>query len=514
MALIDLTYHTALAAPVAETSTAMRVDPNQVDLCDTLTNHGKHVVLTVFNARYSELVLATACTFIDGIQHVTIQRGFGGTTVRAWDRNTCVCVSQIVNACATDDPGAPGSCVRPLAGVRPGACIQIDGADTCTPTIGIRPTGVVAMRNNCIEINECGQVVWISPTFPYDCLPVYDPCSPCASCGSPSGGGGGGGATGANNISFNSGGSTTYAIGPDVASALLQLDAALAAVAAASAGAVQGVGQGQGIQIGGTSANPVIGLAPVFGTPGEYDGFIVNEFGQITDYVQTQATQHIGTAPISVQYSALLDAYTYSIATATALARGAVQLVDPGVITAGGTPNGNHVMSWNALVAWRDHASPELTTVNGVKGSTGVFNTDRTIELDFLGLPAATAMNAGSIAFVEGLTHKRIGRYDASRELGGAYASAIINMPSGAVVASKGIASISVDNPGDYVITMAALATLPTAYIVQPIAVNFSTPHFFTYSPINASSFRLRCFEMNGDPVHPTQLAFTVVAAA
>ena len=509
MALIDLTYHTALAAAVAETSTAMRVDPNQADLCDTLTNYDKHVVLTVFNARYSELVLATACTVIDGIQHVVVQRGFGGTTVRSWDRDTCICVSQIVDACTSSGSGATGSCVMPLAGVVPGECISITGADTCTPTIGLRPTGVVAMRNECIEVNECGQIVWISPSFPYDCLPTYDPCSPCASCGTSSGGG----SVTASNVSFSSG-ATSYAVGPDVAAALIQLDAAIAAIDAVGSGAVQSVSSGSGIQITGTSANPVVGLAPVFSTPGEYDGFTINQFGQVTNYVQTQATRHLGIAPVLVQYSALADTYSYSVQYATTTLRGVVQLADPGVITAGGAPVGSHVMSWNAMIAWRDHASPELNTANGVKGSTGVFNTDRTIELDFLGLPAATTMNAGSIAFVDGITHKRIGRYDASREFGGAYASAIISMPSGAVVASKGIASISTNGTGDYTITLAALATLPTAYIVHLVAVNATAPVFFTYSPINSSSFNVLCFTAAGTPVDPPQIAFSVVAAA
>ena len=510
MPLIALNYHTSIADAVGTSATAIRVAPNQADLCETVTTLGKNVVLTIFNAKYSELVLATGCEVIEGVQHVTVQRGFGGTTARDWPLGTCICASTIMDACAAgSDASAAGECHRPLAGVVAGGCVEIIDSDTCTPTIRLRATGVTPTSNACIRVNECGIVEWVSPNFPYDCLPVYEDCSPCASCN----GSGGSGATTASSVSFNGTGNQ-FAVGPTVSSALTQLDLAMQSIA--SSITLAGIIAGDGIDIDGSSVYPTISLAPVT-IAGEYSGFTINEFGQILSYDQAADTQFIADAPLTVTYNGATNTYTFTVDDATVSATGVVQLVDEDDVVAGAVPSSDNyfAVTWAALLAYMEYLMPVLDTGNGIGGSSGVFNTARTIVLNLLGLSSTnTVSDADFIPYVDGAgSHARISVSNASREFGGAYASAVVSMPSAAIVASKGISSIVHTGVGFYTVTMAIAGSLPTVYIVHATAVNHNTGHYCTYRPLSASTFELRFFDLNAVAIDPAQVGFTVVAA-
>lgn len=508
MPLITQSYRTALAAPASVDATAIRVAPNQPDLCETVTTGSKHVVLTIFNAKYSELVLATGCELIEGIKHVTVQRGFGGTTARAWELDTCVCTASIMDACVTTTSSS-AYCPKPLAAVKTEGCIEIVGSDTCTPTIRLRTTGVTPVANACIRVNECGLVEWVSPNFPWDCMPVYEPCSPCASCGGTSSSG----ATSATNVSYNGGGNE-FAVGPDVGSALTQLDIAVQSLA--SNQGIMSLAPGDGIDISGSVANPTISLVPVI-TPDDYNGFTVNRFGQITAFDPAGLPQHIPQAPISINYNPATNEYTHSVATASETARGVVQLVSSSDVQNDTVPASADLfaVSWRALVEFFTSRMPELNTGNGIAGSAGVFNTARTLVLNFLGLTATTTLADSAYIPYTSATgdHFRVGVPDASREFGGAYARALVNMPSAAIVAAKGVSAVTRTAAGEYTFTMAISGTLPSIYIVHAVAVNYNTPHYFTYQPLSATQFELRCYNTGGVQVDPGQIAVTVVAA-
>lgn len=510
MPLITTAYHTQLAAPITDTAAVIRVDPNQFDLCDTVSSLGKNVVLTIFNAKHSELVLATGCGMVDGIQHVTVQRGFGGTTAREWVYGSCLCTANIIDKCSDTSNGST-ECTKPLAGVQTDGCLEIVGADTCTPTLRIKPTGVTPVDNDCIRINACGLVEWVSPTFPADCIPAFDPCSPCAECG---GGGAGGGASSASAVSYNGAGGV-YAVGPTVQDAITQLD--LATQSLVGGAVVTNVGAGAGLSVGGTVSSPVLSMTAVFGAPGVYNGFTVNQYGQITGYNQAQAASHIGTLPIAVAYNNATNTFTYSVASATTAARGVVQLVDTAEVSNASVTaaSNNHVVTWDALLAFVQAYFPALNTSNGVSGSTGIFNSDRTLVLDIAGLTQITEVDASDVFVVStpaGINRKvNVGDY--ARDAGGAYASAVFNGLSGTAVAARSIGSITRQSAGVYLVVMSAPVAIPSVYVVNAVAVNYDLPYSYTFQPLSASQFELRFIDGAGAAFDPDQIGFTVVAA-
>lgn len=507
---LTLPFSSSLAEAVGSTASRIRLAAGMGDVCTALAANS--VQMTLFSAAYSENVLATGCETVGGVQYLTVQRGFGGATARAWALDTCVCATQLLPLCATEAAASEGcDCPDPLAGVVAEGCIEIDRSNPLAPVIRLAATGVTPVSNGCIRINACGLVEWVSPNFPTDCLPVFNPCGACTP--------GGSGASGeAADVAFVPPPGVQYALGPNVYSALIQLDAALQACCDGASVFVEQVLAGTGIAVTGTSAAPVVSLAAGPMAPGTYGEFDVDDYGRIVGYTPAPpatSTAVAATAPITASYNLPTNTYTIGVAPATSASYGSVILAEAAEVTAG-TADPDDVITASVLdAALNALAHPSLDVTDGLRISPagGPFTANRTLALGFGTLATEVSIDvAGDVlAFWDATagSHKGISRDNLSRDLGGAYSAGEFVGATAVSVALRNVGSVTRNAVGDYSVTLSSPGALPSDYVVHAVALNMTAGWSYTYTRLTATQFDLKFFDATGAPFDPPRVGFT-----
>lgn len=491
---------TTLAAPLAKAATTARLAWDMAALCAQTAT--QHVVLTIYSAKYSEQVLVTGCQTINGVQHATVQRGFNGTTPRDWPLDSCACVASVMPACAGDDD-ENNCCPDPLAGVTAEGCIEIDRTNPAAPIIRLKSSGVSPVDTDCIKINSCGLVEYVSPGFPGDCLPVFSPCTPCDAPG--------GGATSAQQVAFSAP-NTEFATGPSVYNALIQLDAALQAVIAGAAGIV-GIAGGTGIAISGTSTLPTVSLAAIHTTPATIGGLTFDIYGRVTGYTPPAATvvpTHSATAPATV--SLVSGNYVHGVNVATDSDFGVVKLANAAALAASGADPDDVITAATFSAALGGQLNDIVVGVGlALTGGGDLTASDQTIALDFASLPVITAQAAGSMIPVvdAGTDHSLQLREDFTRDVGGAYAAGEFVGATGVIAASRNVASVVRVAAGRYTVTLSSPGGLPTNYVVNAHAVGPALGAFHvSYDRLSPTVFDVRVHNSGNALADPPRVAF------
>jgi len=339
---LTLPFKSNLAATVSATTKSIRLQDSTVDLCAALAAPA-HAFATIYTINKSERVLVYGCG-VDGT--VTVTRGVDGTTARSWPANACVKITEILpGAVCADDDGEDDLCgpFDPVAAIPLGKGLRWDVTDTSNPKLTLAPTGVVPANMACGELNECGQIVSLPANWPASCMTPFDPC--CDTGGSAP-------APDACDVPYATNSGSGIVTGGTVCDALDQLADAIGQLSAPTS-VVAGLTEGACVNITGTAANPVVGVAPSGITAGTYAGFQINECGQVVSYTaqSSSVVAIVGTSPITVSFAS--DTYTISAATAGVDQLGVVQLADPAE-AANATPTvaDDDVITWEFLQLW------------------------------------------------------------------------------------------------------------------------------------------------------------------
>lgn len=360
---LALPYCTKLFSALDATSTGMRVTGTPAELaqlCLDLTAPA-HFSGTIYTAGGSEAILVTACNpDPGGFTLLTIQRAFGSSVARSWPAGACIKLDTRVDGAVCPDVGSGGgaasACPSIYDQLTVGKGLRINRDDPANPFLELAPTGVVASSNvGGATINACGQIVSYPPNWPASALPVFNPC-----CDP---GGAGPGAVAAAEVSFSPSGAIITAT--NTQDAVDQLESHVNGLTFNSG--VLALTAGHCIAIGGTTANPVVGVTPSGIAPGVYAGFSVDLCGRITSYTAPAGVNTVvaGNSPISVSVAGLT--YTVSIAQAGVGQEGTVQLASTANI--GISENliaGDDVVTWDFLSLWWLNRQPVLPTVSGV----------------------------------------------------------------------------------------------------------------------------------------------------
>jgi hypothetical protein len=408
---------------------------------------GKHVVLNLYNAQHSELVLATAAQAVD----LTVQRAFGGTTAWAWPFDACVCVKEIVPACAN-----PDAIVDPLAGVTAVGCITIDRTNPNAPVIRLADNDVVAGDYCGLTVNACGLITHIPPDWPVNCLPTFQPCSTCGS-------GDSSGASVASQVTFLPPFGAGVVLGRDVQTALEQIDSQFQSLNTAPS-----YTPGSGISFSGTGAVRSINLTAVI-NPGTFGEFAVNAYGQITGYTPSATGQahFVGTAPLNVAYTAANNTHTITIADATQSVAGIVRLASAG---AASDPTNNTAALTAAVLDEALQANGyTITASEGVRVDNA--NLTYPFKLDFAGLQAKALLEpADKIAIWDTTAqkHKNVSPAVLTRDLGGVLASGKFTNAAASTFASlaqRNVTSIAYTSANTYEIVLSGGPTSNTYHV-------------------------------------------------
>lgn len=329
---------------VTSQATEIAVNEDIAAVCACL-NQPSHMIGTIYTISQSEKILIHGCK--DG--KLLLQRGFEGSKTCAFPSGACIKINEVIAGKVCDSDVLDDSCPDIWARLTVGKGLTLNRDDPDNPLLEIAATGVAAMNMCGAEINTCGQFTYVPPNWPASCLPVFDPCC------SPSGGGGGSGSVDACNVSFSPPFGSTILTQDTVCGALEDLQNAIMDAGSGGQG-ITSLTAGQCITLGGTSVAPVVSVTSSGVAPGTYNGFTVNQCGQVTGYSEpiVDPIPMAGVAPITAEYVAGTG-YVVSIAEATIEDCGCVRLADEGDITT--PPNlttmpGESVVTVAFLDAW------------------------------------------------------------------------------------------------------------------------------------------------------------------
>ncbi|MFZ1491148.1 MAG: hypothetical protein WAS51_14515 [Ilumatobacteraceae bacterium] len=393
-----------LKYPVGAGSTVLEFNEPVTELCAKLAANANHVFLSLYNAAGNETVIATSCSG----GKVTVIRGAEGTEAKAWNVDNCATEikTEPGPVCENPDVDHDAQCCACLNGVDVSSSFTVERGN-CSVRISLAATGVAPGEYCGARVNEFGQFTYIPDGWPYNCLPVFDPCGPCEGIDS-----GCSGDSDAAGVAYIPAAGSCVAIGTNLQTVVQQIDNALCGLMTPDAGVMQ-VTQGAGISISGTISNPVVSLSPTGIGPGIYDGFTVNQFGQIISYAVPPAPASIvvaGEGAISVDYSAGTKTYTVSIEPATTSICGCVQVADI-----------SEAMNFNPSATNAAEVGTKAATVEDVyqmiqqAGLEGV-------EFEICGLVELPAIGAATYFAVCDGDNKRISKEAARRDLGGVVA--------------------------------------------------------------------------------------------
>lgn len=429
-----------LKYPLPAGATMLDIEGDASPVCSEIAA-GNHVFLSIYANGKNETVVATACA---GAK-LTVQRGMDGTDTQSFPYGACVGIVRVGEG-SLSEAEADGCC-QCLAGISVSAVFDISRPDACSLVLSLRPTGVTAGEYCGMRVNEFGQIVEIPQNWPHSCLPIFNPCGPCDQ-----GTDGGTGSTSAFDITYTPPIGSCVATTGSVQEALEQIDHALCTLQNLSTGVLV-VSAGAGILVGGTAANPVVALKPTGISVGTYDGFDINEFGQVVGYAAPTPPPDVvvaGSAPISVAFNVPSKTYTVSVAAATTAAPGVVQLAGLAEAQAW-TPTSTNGIGGRAVTLEVVYQMIQQSVVAPTAFSIGA-------------LPVAGSIAPGDFLAIFDGADRRIARDDTILSLAGAWARG--RWLSGTGLASqRNIASVVQINPTQFRVTLSA--ALVSDYIPQ-----------------------------------------------
>lgn len=435
-----------LKYPVSAGDTVLEFNEPLNEWCALLAKPS-HLFLTIYTAARNETVVATHCDPTG--RKLTVVRGAQGTKADSWP--ACACVGLIREEpgllCENPELDKDAACCECLEGITASGSFTLERGP-CSVAIALAPTGVAAGEYCGARVNTFGQLTFIPEGWPYNCLPVFNPCGPCDT-------GGPGGGT-AMDITYTPLAGACVALGGDVQTVLEQIDAALCSLSTPSAG-VLSVSGGTGISVTGAGTSPTVSLSPVGIAPGVYNGFSVNAFGQITSYAPPAAGAEVvvvGTAPITVSYDIGTKTYTVGVNLATSDEAGGVLVADTAEAT-----------GYDPTVPATAAAGEKAATVESVYAMLQQAQLDaNALAFNIASLVAESEMPSGTyLVFYDG-AHKRILREDAIRALGGAFARGAYSVSLPGLTDSLNVASAAATGPTTVRVTM-SVALLPDYHV-------------------------------------------------
>lgn len=469
-----------LKYPIGAGDTVLEFNEPVAALCAVLAQPA-HAFMSIYSPRGNETVLATKCSG----NKVHVLRGMDGTEARSWA--ACACVSEIRTEPGTwcDDAEHPDNqCCECLDGITATDSFSLTYAE-CGVVIALRPTGVVAGEFCGARVNEFGQFTFIPQGWPYNCLPAFNPCGPCEGAAS---GCGDSGAGSCGECGYSPRAGACVAVGDTVQVAIEQLDAALCSLQLAQGGGVLAVLEGSGIVISGTASQPVISLEPTGVGAGNYNGFVLNQYGQVVSYSTPPAAPDVvvaGLAPVSVAYSMGTKTYTVSVDEASSTDLGVVLVADSSEAT-GYTPSSSTAGVVGPKVATIEdvYSMVQQATLNANSAS---FNIDTLVAET--GIPNGTSHY---LVFYDG-AHKKIARDDAVRSLGGAFARGVFSPTIPGLVDSTNVDTavqisatavrvtlLAPGIAGEYHVSVTPKGTVPQAVAWDRISATIFDVHFAT----------------------------------
>lgn len=485
-----------LKYPITPDATEIEVDQPVTELCATLATPS-HVFLTLYTAGGNETVVATKCVG----NKLVVVRGMDGTERKSWPAGACINVLRVVPGSICDDveSAAAGGLLTncgALLGLTVCGGLTLARDDDCSARICMNPTGVVPGTYCGAEVNEFGQLTFIPTNWPMSCLPVFNPCGPCDGG---SGDSNGDGVVDASDLAYSPPLGACVGHSDNVQGVLEQHETAICGLINANYG-VLSVQAGTGLILTGPLSSPTISMVPTAITPGIYDGFTINQFGQITGYGAPPAAalpSFTGTLPVVV--TATPGNFAFKVNDATASDKGVVTLANTGEVLAGtASTSTDQVPTYGAVDGAFVRKATQIKTEEGLTGG-GPLMGDRTLKLDIGNLPPLSALQVDDndshvIYDVTTGKHYRVSNSDMTFATQGAWANGRFNATLNAMSSQRNIASaLAVGNHVDitlvamlttqYVVTVTPMGAAPQAYSVQVLAPNIFRVHWASAVP-------------------------------
>jgi hypothetical protein len=271
------------------------------------------------------------------------------------------------------------------------------------------------------------------------------------------------------------------ATGTTVQAAIDQIDASITTLTNQSNNAahVTTVQVSSPVTLSGTAINPIIGLEQTGVMPSTYDGFTIDAYGRVTNYVQPNNAVSVeaGNAAVTVtQVGPMANIYQVSIKDATSTTLGAVQLIPTGNISNSIVTATNLAVSWGNLQEWWNK---EKNFLAGVTAQP---------------IPITTALSTLKMVYTEGAVVYSTTADDVRARLGGSLARGIFTSTS--VGPQHNILSVLASATSSLI----SMGYGAANYIVS---VSPSAPVIYSVQNVNNSQFVINWFDHTGTPTAP-----------
>jgi hypothetical protein len=233
------------------------------------------------------------------------------------------------------------------------------------------------------------------------------------------------------------------------------------------------------VTLSGTAINPIIGLEQTGVMPSTYDGFTIDAYGRVTNYVQPNNAVSVeaGNAAVTVtQVGPMANIYQVSIKDATSTTLGAVQLIPTGNISNSIVTATNLAVSWGNLQEWWNK---EKNFLAGVTAQP---------------IPITTALSTLKMVYTEGAVVYSTTADDVRARLGGSLARGIFTSTS--VGPQHNILSVLASATSSLI----SMGYGAANYIVS---VSPSAPVIYSVQNVNNSQFVINWFDHTGTPTAP-----------
>lgn len=445
------------------------VDPSII----AMLQNGGHGFFRLYTAGGSEIVLAKGYV----APYIILSRN---ENAGAWPAGTFVSVDEIspLPLPASEDSELAELFHR----LRAGPGLLRTQLDPETLQFDLPLTGVVAGAYGGMQVDQYGRIVYIPANWPTNALPVFAPGD-----ASPSGG-----AVIASAVGYTPQPSARIALATDLQDAVEQLEDAIIAIQdAGGSSVVTTVSPGPGILVGGALSQPVISLATTGITPGTYEGFSVDQYGRITNFVAPAFASQIfaATLPITVAYSSISNTYTYGINAATSTTFGSVKLTDTAQAAAGTVGDPTTVPNWTAVIS-----AIALYTAPGAPVFSDIAQNDKFSFYDVSQAKMVTATIANLFA-------------------ANTFSAGVVSVSAGVATLVHGNNIASVSRTGAGIVRVTLTTGMASTSYDANLSVGGTTPLITSVNIISVTIFDCYFVDHTGAAADPTAFGFSVVQA-